>query len=159
MTIDQKARRSCVECSAEYVGPLACPKCGAPGEPLPSAPPVVFVFEGRPMSWARTATHNGRRLKPKRLRVYQRRIALQGAAVLLGRRDWPGDCPDTRFRVRAQFYLPDRRRCDLDNLIKAIADALEGIAWRNDHQIDELIAEKSHGCDGARSVVQVEVIE
>lgn len=26
--------RACIECSEVYFGPLACPKCGAPGEPL-----------------------------------------------------------------------------------------------------------------------------
>mgnify|MGYP004279119113 CR=1 FL=1 len=29
-----KVRRACIECPEVYVGPLACPKCGSPGEPL-----------------------------------------------------------------------------------------------------------------------------
>lgn len=27
-------QRACVECDEVYLGALACPKCGAPGEPL-----------------------------------------------------------------------------------------------------------------------------
>ena len=29
-----EVRRACIECDEVYVGGLACPACGAPGEPL-----------------------------------------------------------------------------------------------------------------------------
>lgn len=32
------AYRACIECDNIWAGLLACPKCGAPGEPLSPAP-------------------------------------------------------------------------------------------------------------------------
>lgn len=51
----------------------------------------------------------------------------QGARPLLGR---------LRMTVRAS--APDRRRRDLGNLDKLLADALEGYAYDDDSQIDHL---------------------
>ena len=43
-----------------------------------------------------------------------------------------------RLSVEIWAYPPDARRRDLDNLLKAILDALTGIAWKDDSQIDDL---------------------
>ena len=34
---DEVTKRCCVDCGHVYLGPLACPECGEPGEPLGSA--------------------------------------------------------------------------------------------------------------------------
>jgi hypothetical protein len=31
---EHRIRRACIECTEVYIGHLACPACGAPGEPL-----------------------------------------------------------------------------------------------------------------------------
>ena len=43
---------------------------------------------------------------------------------------------DVRLEIR--LWLPDRRRRDVDNIAKAIADGLNGIAWEDDSQVTSL---------------------
>lgn len=43
-----------------------------------------------------------------------------------------------KAKVTLLFLLKDRRRRDLDNLSKAVLDALNGIAWVDDTQIVDL---------------------
>lgn len=40
--------------------------------------------------------------------------------------------------VTIDFYLPDRRRRDLDNLSKAVLDACNKVVWQDDTQIEAL---------------------
>lgn len=35
----QTCERVCFECDHTYTGPLLCPRCGAPGEPIPEVAP------------------------------------------------------------------------------------------------------------------------
>lgn len=37
--------------------------------------------------------------------------------------------------VHFAFYMPDKRHCDLTNLPKGLCDALNGIVWEDDKQI------------------------
>lgn len=41
-------------------------------------------------------------------------------------------------KVILLFLLKDRRRRDLDNLSKAVLDALNGVAWKDDTQVVDL---------------------
>jgi crossover junction endodeoxyribonuclease RusA len=53
----------------------------------------------------------------------------------------------------------DRRRRDLDNVQKALLDALEhGGVYRDDAQIDLLVVERGPVTPGGKSLVRVEVI-
>ena len=45
-------------------------------------------------------------------------------------------------KVRLLFLLKDRRRRDLDNLSKAVLDALNGMAWKDDTQVTDLHIQK-----------------
>ncbi len=40
--------------------------------------------------------------------------------------------------VTISVMPPDRRRRDLDNLLKLLLDAMNGILWSDDSQIDDL---------------------
>lgn len=53
------------------------------------------------------------------------------------------------------FYLPDRRRRDVDNLAGAVMDALNGVLWRDDSQIVRLVAEKHLAAKGEFVGVEV----
>jgi Holliday junction resolvase RusA-like endonuclease len=46
------------------------------------------------------------------------------------------------IKVDLTFNYPDRRSVDVDNLIKAVLDGLEGVAYQNDSQIVEVIGRK-----------------
>ncbi|MCH8899951.1 MAG: RusA family crossover junction endodeoxyribonuclease [Acidobacteria bacterium] len=39
------------------------------------------------------------------------------------------------FRLTCVFYTKNRRVVDVDNLWKLVADALQGLVWRNDSQV------------------------
>jgi crossover junction endodeoxyribonuclease RusA len=46
---------------------------------------------------------------------------------------------DSRLRVEIEATMPDRRRRDIDNLFKAVLDALtHAQVWGDDNQIDDL---------------------
>ncbi len=47
---------------------------------------------------------------------------------------------ESKFGVRVAFSKTDRRRIDVDNLVKALFDAANGIVWRDDAQVRELSA-------------------
>ncbi len=58
--------------------------------------------------------------------------------------------------VRLDAYPPDRRRRDLDNLLKGTLDALEhGGAYDDDGQIDLLVVSRQETVDGGRLIVRL----
>ncbi len=58
---------------------------------------------------------------------------------------------DGPLEVDIKVFPPDRRRRDLDNVPKALLDALEhGGAYQNDSQIVKLTLEKCERVEGAR---------
>jgi crossover junction endodeoxyribonuclease RusA len=50
---------------------------------------------------------------------------------------------DTRLAVRLRLTMPDRRKRDIDNVAKAVLDAIghAGI-WHDDSQVDRLLIER-----------------
>ena len=52
------------------------------------------------------------------------------------------------------IYPPDKRRRDIDNVLKALLDALEhGGAFENDNQIRRLTIERGDVCKGGKTLV------
>ena len=49
---------------------------------------------------------------------------------------------------------PEVPRQDVDNVAKAVLDALNGVAWVDDTQVSRLVVEKSYGPEG-RTIVRV----
>lgn len=45
---------------------------------------------------------------------------------------------DGRLGLLIAMYPPDRRKRDLDNVLKCLLDSLNGYAWHDDNQIDFL---------------------
>ena len=60
------------------------------------------------------------------------------------------------LRVEIEVYPPDRRRRDIDNVQKALLDALEhGHAFRDDSQIVELKIERRGWTPDGRTLVRI----
>ena len=60
------------------------------------------------------------------------------------------------LHIEIKIYPPDRRRRDVDNLQKALLDALEhGCAYLNDNQIVRLEIEKHEPVPGGRAIVRI----
>ena len=53
------------------------------------------------------------------------------------------------------FVLPDRRRRDLDNLSKAVADSMNGILYKDDCQIVKLEITKKYTGDPGVQVIAI----
>lgn len=60
--------------------------------------------------------------------------AVSSAAAVM----WDRAPSKSIFRAEYIFRLPDKRKRDLDNLAKAVSDALNGIIWDDDCQIHDL---------------------
>ena len=50
-----------------------------------------------------------------------------------------------RLKVKIFLFFKGKRKRDIDNHNKAILDSFNGIVWKDDEQIDELITIKSYG--------------
>lgn len=60
------------------------------------------------------------------------------------------------LRVEVEVYPPDRRRRDIDNVQKALLDALEhGGAFHDDGQIVQLKIEKRECVPAGRTIVRI----
>ncbi|MEM5786532.1 MAG: RusA family crossover junction endodeoxyribonuclease [Syntrophobacteraceae bacterium] len=98
---------------------------------------VSFAVEGEPRAkqsfrFSRRGHFTDPRIKEWQNAVaWQARIAMQGMDPICG-----------KVAMRVTFYLRTHHRVDLDNLQKAVGDALAGIVYKDDSQIVNLQLEK-----------------
>jgi crossover junction endodeoxyribonuclease RusA len=81
----------------------------------------------------------------------------QAVAVAVLEQHGAGDPLTGRLSMTIRAYPPDRRRRDLDNLLKAILDSLEhaGSVYVNDSQIDHLSIHRCAVEVGCRLEIQI----
>jgi Holliday junction resolvase RusA-like endonuclease len=93
-----------------------------PGEPIPKARPRVYQGHG---------------ITPKRTLDAEKRVR----AAFQTR--YPDSTPnDGPVEISAVFYMSKRGRPDLDNLLKLVMDALNGLAYQDDAQVIRFHATK-----------------
>jgi crossover junction endodeoxyribonuclease RusA len=121
-----------------------------------SDPYVVayFAVDGEPETKARArwnTAKGGRPFTPKQTKQAEERIGW------LFRRSAGSFIPDrvSGFGVFASFVAKLNQRRDVDNMLKLVMDALNGLAWVDDSQVTEISAKKrqSSGCDPRTYVV------
>lgn len=97
-----------------------------------------FTITGNPVPKERARTGGGHHYTPTKT------VDAENTVAWLFRAAARGHHVDTvnRFGVMALFALPDRRHRDTDNLLKLILDALNGVCWGDDSQVDEHSARK-----------------
>jgi crossover junction endodeoxyribonuclease RusA len=66
--------------------------------------------------------------------------------------------PDVRLLVAVDVYPPDRRKRDIDNLMKATLDALEGCVFEDDNQVDHLVIIRREVRPGGALEVEIDPI-
>ncbi|EOW2370918.1 RusA family crossover junction endodeoxyribonuclease [Cronobacter sakazakii] len=67
---------------------------------------------------------------------------------------------DARLKLRIIANMPDRRRRDIDNILKAVCDSLEkGGFMQNDSQIDELKVVRGEVIPGGRLGIKITEVE
>jgi crossover junction endodeoxyribonuclease RusA len=88
------------------------------------------------------ATVRGRRVLSREGRAYKAASALRAKVARLRKLEGP-------VEVLVGVYRP-RRRGDLDNVLKAVLDALKGIAWNDDEQVVRIVATRWEDRDNPR---------
>jgi len=94
---------------------------------------LAFTVEGRPVPKGRPRFGNGHAYTPAKTRAYENAVQWAAAAQLAGK-----PCPafptgDVKLTITA--YLFGKARPDIDNVVKAISDALNSIAYTDDRQV------------------------
>lgn len=106
------------------------------------------------LPWPPSVNHYWRRVGSRTLiskegRLFRKRVV----AMLSVHRSEP---LTGRLHVRVFAHPPDRRRRDLDNITKALLDALErGGVYEDDSQIDRLVVERGEVIKGGKAIVEI----
>lgn len=64
-----------------------------------------------------------------------------------------------RIGVEIEYYAKDKRSRDLDNLLKCLCDSLQGLAYENDSQVDEIRIVRREIEPPGKLVVQIEELK
>jgi Holliday junction resolvase RusA-like endonuclease len=122
--------------------------------------PVTIVVMGAPVGKGRPRfTRGGHAYTPDKTRSYEQSVALAAKLEMRSRQPIAGP---VQMYFRAVFEIPkswpEKKRMDAilgvirptvkpdtDNLIKAVADSLNGIVYRDDSQITEISGSKRYG--------------
>jgi crossover junction endodeoxyribonuclease RusA len=112
-----------------------------------------FTVDGRPVPKGRPRVTQHGTYTPQRTRDYERRVGWGYVQVSSRRRP----DPDAEFAVTCVFHTASR--ADVDNLAKAVLDGLNGVAWKDDSQVVELLSRRvSADRSTERAVVTVSVL-
>jgi Holliday junction resolvase RusA-like endonuclease len=88
---------------------------------------VTFVVEGKPVAFVRMTRRSQREPRAIAYKAYREQVGWTarqaGAEIITG---------SVALSVHAMVTT---RRWDLDNLVKAVADSLNGVCWVDDKQI------------------------
>lgn len=122
--------------------------------------PVTIVVRGNPVGKGRPRfTRNGHAYTPEKTRGYEQEVAWIARNEMGPRQPIEGP---VAMSFRAVFAIPQSwskrkqqeallgvirptGKPDADNLIKAVADSMNGIVYRDDSQITEITGSKRYG--------------
>lgn len=111
-----------------------------------------FTVTGPVVAWKRAQSFGKQRFTPKSQREYQGLVR----ACALNERP-AGWTLDGRYGIEVDYVPLDKRRRDIDNVAKTIMDSLNGVAWRDDSQVDIVFIKRSKQTGPAPGVyVEVE---
>ena len=112
---------------------------------------LSFHIPGPPVTWKRS-NGSGRRFTEAKDRAYRKHVQACGRAAVLGTK-FP---MDARYSVNMAVKQATRGDADLSNYAKSVEDALNGVVWNDDSQIDRLLVERLwEGETGTRVTVEV----
>ena len=118
----------------------------------PESPPACrAVVLGEPVAKARPRCgRSGRPFTPTAT------VAAERAFAWAVKADNPGLEPlSGPLAVRLEFRCGDRRRRDLDNLVKLAWDSCNGVIWHDDSQVEALVARLVRGAADPRTEIAV----
>ena len=131
---------------------------------------TTFTIPAPPVAKGRPRTANGHAYTPAKTRKYEEMVAIYAAIAFPQPLDGP-------VHLRAEFWFEHPRsswrkrtplpegwktsKPDIDNLMKALEDGMNGIAYHDDSQIVWTVARKRYTAQGTpgRTVVTVEPVQ
>jgi Holliday junction resolvase RusA-like endonuclease len=128
---------------------------------------TAFTIPGDPKGWARTRSNNGQYFTAPEMRAYQNNIRWLAKAAGVREIDGPVSvvvvahyripASATRARRAAMLALDEMptKKPDIDNVVKNVLDALNGLAWKDDAQVVRLSVSKVWS-DDPRTEIDVE---
>jgi len=124
--------------------------------------PIRFIYEGKITPYTRM-TRRGKYVKPDAIRYLdsQNRLKNELAMFNAGKDpDTPWLVPEkTGFGVDMTFYIPRMHHCDLDNLVKAVMDAMQKIIFADDRYCDQIFANRFEPTEQNEEGVYIVVYE
>lgn len=127
---------------------------------------IIFTVPGVPQGKGRPRVTRNGTFTPKKTRDYEKKV--RDCYIAQGGQMFPDDTP-LFASITAIFPIPSslskkrralfngKRHCkkpDADNVAKAILDALNGVAYRDDSAVSLLLVDKRYG-DDARVTVSI----
>ena len=110
---------------------------------------LSVTVPGEPVPKGRARLGRGRTYTPAATMEVEQRFGWAFRAAHVVR----NDCDDLGLRVT--FRASTRQRRDLDNCVKLLCDAANGIVWRDDAQVTRIEAEMIRGSDDPGTTVEV----
>ena len=107
-----------------------------------------FVVPGPPVAKGRPRFSRGRTFTPPRTVAYEAKVRAAARRARVPLLAGP-------VVLEVDFYLATARRVDLDNLVKGVADAINGAAYLDDAQVVRIVATKQVDRKDPRAVVRV----
>lgn len=112
---------------------------------------ISFFVDGNPVpKQSYRAVHGGGYTDP-RVKAWQEKVADVASLNMRGK-----DMLTGLITIELQFFLSDKRRKDWDNLSKGVCDALNGIVYKDDSQIEQATIEKAYSKEEPGVYVLVE---
>ena len=129
-------------------------------------PYINFTYSGAPMPKARPRFANGHAYTPKTTRGYEEAITAAALEAMSGSQMAEG----CWVEVELEFYVPIprswsrmRKKCmagkyhtqkpDLDNYVKAVLDACQGVIYKDDALVSRVDADKAWAEEGSEGQV------
>lgn len=126
---------------------------------------LEFTIHGPPVPWQRAGQKRvGRKVikftQPETA-AFQRSIKVSAMVQLqtrkrMGELTWP---LDGRYGLTVVAHFENKRRRDLDNMLKTVADALNQLAYHDDSQIDEMTVFRKYDATHPRTEVRLWLLD
>lgn len=115
---------------------------------------IRIIVPGRPVPKGRPRfnTRTGRAFTPKRTREWERTVKVYAMTQLHGR-------IDGEVSVDVLIVHPDKRHGDVDNYVKAVLDACQGVLFGDDKCVRKVNAERAYDKSNPRVEIIVRAAE
>jgi len=120
--------------------------------------PLTFVVPGAPVGKERPRLGKGHVYTPTKTTSYEHKVKVFALQAIRKHGSW---IVGTKLPVTLtlRVYFENARRQDLDNILKAAADAGNGLIWHDDSQIAELHVYRGYDAKRPRVEVAVDILD